>query len=1366
MTYTDYTDKDVSMQKWLDEIAPKYFDFDASELYMTSQFGYMNEVMSTVENDTHHAVSIARREFYPTTAHYLRSFYKMAALQQIGYPLAHPATATAILILRETDILTYGEYNENTHIRSFILDNSAVFYAGTIPFMLDYPIKITCREYNMNSSLIALKYAYTAKYISNPKNDLYQSNQKYIKSRIYKHGAETLLLLKVTLRQCMLTKFAQAINASPLITNISMDFNVGKYMCNFEAFYQEAYSDERQQLVKLPVNATYVKNPFCAWQMLDDTTLRISFPNNPYFNPRYNSDFSLEVYTTLGEDGNFDRYDGPLVCQTRSERYPYNNNIRMTGKITGSSIGGMSMPSLDDFKQDVIAAYATNKTYTTDSDLQVMFDKVARTTRNRIIFSKRRDDCFERMYGAYMLLKDASGYVIPSNSLTCEFNNNDLDHLNAEDVLVRGMGYTSYNDIIIRAGTVWRYHDESPIATAIEPDYKRKSDYTYDLTTDPVGNVPTELYNDQEQLLYRQISYIYTDDDKPIAQKTADGEYITTNAPYIYFDKDGVRHDVSAIDYITDAIPEDVKIRCKENMLSLQTLQFLDGIILESATPIEVVPMLSQGTETDGQYTIVAANYDDEAYYSCSYYKYVSDEWTEIQLTDILEILFAEPDPDHRIAESLVYLYQDYGVRQTSIYADGRNMIQNDENRKFMIYPDTSAIITTVDITSYDELYQIYIEYFNEWYDMLQDGTARSYGYTDEQIAEVTALFSANNVETKDDIPIVAAYKASSIKDAYAYTNPFLIRYNPRTGVSAYYKNTFHEVHPLDLIHVEDLSIVQFNASGISVDRNAIFGENFYKLTLDIQPSISDSNLANLIFTSQDLVVADNPVGTDDKRVIVAAFDGIVEKFVYISSTVESNNQRYAGCVYMIIRYYPGDDLETSEMPMYVNDADLNNYIAENYPNAAQEKSLILGIRISSTVYITDNTTGEKHFQVQDCYNTGYVAGAKFRRGSQIASLRDIDNQQIRVLAMVKSGNGVSRDHYIPFIFESYDSTTDNYKFSAYIKTEDRIDDHDGVTITDGIYVSASADVDDGITITDPENVFFSIGIFVRYDDENLPLTSDENDNYAARYRNMPYVYGYTLANVYENMSTSPIKFLELYRFIRSISINRTSDLIVINPDTLNEVDSENAYVEIREIPLVRAEWARNPGNIHDLFELLKANHDWVTEAYDLLDNNFTINMKMYNTYGRSRYLNIGNNYDNMLAGDTNGMVALNSVTLKFKFGVKLKSLIDSNDFKARFITFIRTYIENFNTVENYGMSIYMSDLYTKLNQKFKDEVMFLEFYGINDFDAQRSQVIESWNYEDINALGYNKYIPEFINLETTKVDNMFVPTVEITFID
>jgi hypothetical protein len=1358
MTYNDYTDKDVSMQKWLDEIAPKYFDFDASELYMTSQFGYMNEVMSTVENDTHHSVSIARREFYPTTAHYLRSFYKMAALQQIGYPLAHAATATAILILRESDILTYGEYNENTHIRTFVLDNSAKFYAGSIPFMLDYPIKITCREYNMNSSLIALKYAYTARYDSSEKNDLYQSNQKYIKSRVYKHGAETLLLLKVTLRQCMLTKFSQAVNASPLITNVSMDFNVGKYMCNFEAFYAEAYATDRKQLVKIPVNANYIKNPFCAWQMLDDSTLRISFPNNPYFNPRYNSEVSLDVYTTLGEGGNFDRYDGPLSCQTTSERYPYNNSIRMTGKITGSSIGGVSMPSLDDFKQDVIAAYATNKTYTTDSDLQVMFDKVARTTRNRIIFSKRRDDCFERMYGAYMLLKDASGYVIPTNSLTCEFNENDLDHLTDAGVVVRGMGYTSHNDVIIRAGSVWRYHDESPIEQKIEPEYVRDSDLNYILTTDPVGNVPTTLRDDHDQLLYREVAYKYDEESNPIMQHyPMEDRVIEVTEPYSYFDDKQQMKQLTKAQYDDPETDQAIVVRCKPNFLSNNSLSVLLNINFIDEIVYDELPEATVGL-LDQYYALSRLGQEIAEIYKCVENDGVYS-WHLMTFDEMLtrfELCLGD----------LLFCIQDYGVETSSIYADNRNMVQDPATRKFMVYPDTSESITTIDVASYDDLYKSYLEVFTKWFTMLAQGTASEEGYSQEKIDEMVELFDTNEVATIDDIPRLAASSASIIKDAYAYTNPFLIRYHPFTGVSAYYKNTFKDTYPLDLVHVEDASIIQFNASGISVDRNAIFGENFYKLTISIQPSISDINLASFIYTPQDSVVEDKPDNGDDAKTIVAAFDGIVDKFVYISSTVERDGQHYAGCVYMLLKYYPGSDQRTSELPVYVNDADLNVYIEQNYPNAEAEGYYIAGVRISSTVYILDNTTGNKEFGVQECFNTNLIAGSKFRRGSEIATLRDIDNQQVRVIAMLKSGNSVKRELYIPFIFESYDPGTDNYNFSAYIKTEDEINDNDGIYISDGIYVSNSASADDGMTIPEPENIFFSIGIFVRYDDDNLPLTSDENDNYAARYRNMPYIYGYTLANVYENMATAPIKFMELYRFIRSISINRKSDILVVDPDTLVELSADNLYVEIREIPLVRAEWARNPGNIFDLFKLLKANHDWVTEAYDLLDNNFTINMKMYNTYGRSRYLNIGNNYENALDGDPEGMTALDSVTLNFKFGVKLRSLIDANDFKARFITYIRTYIENFNTVENYGLSIYMSDLYTKLNQKFKDEIIFLEYYGINNFDAQRSQVIESWNYEDINALGYNKYIPEFINLETTKVDNMFVPTVELTFID
>ena len=1284
MAYVDYTDKDVNMQKWLEEIAPKYFDFDVSELYMTTQFGYMNEVMSTVENDTHHSVSIARREFYPTTAHYLKSFYKMAALQQISYPLANPAIATAILILRENDILTYGTTDENTGIHTFILDNSAIFYAANIPFMLDYPIKITVKENKTNSSLISMRYAYTARYMLNTTNSLSTSNQKYIKSRIYAHGSETLLLLKVSLRQCVKTKFAQAINVSPLISNISMDFTVGRQICNFEAFYTEAYSDVQQQLVKIPVNANPVKDPFCAWQMTDDETLRISFPNNPYFNPRYNSNLNVEVYTTLGEDGNFERYDGPLSCQINSERYPYNNAIRMTGKITGSSIGGCSMPTLDDFKNNVIAAYATNKTYTTDSDLQIMFDKTARTTRNRIIFSKRRDDCFERMYGAYMLLKDASGYVIPTNSLTCEFIDSDIS-MDGDRYKADTIGYLNDRDIIIKAGSIWRYHDENPTSIVLEPEYVLNNDGTYYTTENGVGMVPfsTEVLDPETgNPLYREITYM-TDNGKPDGENpvymTLDNQYMTTTDRYAQFSSDGTRY------YVHDT----------------------DDPLYDANIALENTPLL-----------------DDE------------DQ-------PVLDPTTNEP----------LYIIVDYGVDQRNIYEDGRNVVSGTE-RKFMVYPDTTTRLTTLDTLDYDSVKSIMYNKFINYLNIIETADPSS-----EEYQTAYTELEKRDIHNEEDAADAAEAMARLATDSYAYTNPFLIRYHAQTGVSAYYRNTFNTTHPLDLIHVEDSSILQFNASGISVYRNAIFGENFYKLILEVQPSLLDSKLHTLIATYQDEIADPN----DPSIYIYAPYDGIVERFVYIDGVKNSpDGQKYAGSVYMMVRFFVGENKNNTQLVNYFGgDENVASYIEANFPE--DDISYVTAIRVSSSVYYELDGTNSRTFKTQTCYVTNYTAGARIKAGNRIAKLRDIDNHQIRIVGMFNNNGSVADEYYIPFIFEDYNSSVDSYTFSAYIKTDDKITEKDWMFISDGIYDSRTGNVDDGVTI-DPEKIVLNIGIFVRYDDENLPLTADENGDYANRYRNLAYVTGYTLANVYENPKTDYIKFLELYRFIRSTSKVQRSANMRLNADSIYALKTENTYTEIREIPLVRAEWARNVGSIYDLFRMLKANHDWIETAYNLLDNNFTINMKLYNTYGRSRYLNIGNNYGT--SGEAmDNMTPLDSVSLKFKFGVKLKPLVDERDFSARFITFVRTYIENFNNVENYGMNIYMSDLYTKLNQKFKDEVVFLEYYGINDFDAQTAQVIESWSYEDINALGYNKYIPEFINLYTTKVDNMFTPTVVITFI-
>ena len=91
---------------------------------------------------------------------------------------------------------------------------------------------------------------------------------------------------------------------------------------------------------------------------------------------------------------------------------------------------------------------------------------------------------------------------------------------------------------------------------------------------------------------------------------------------------------------------------------------------------------------------------------------------------------------------------------------------------------------------------------------------------------------------------------------------------------------------------------------------------------------------------------------------------------------------------------------------------------------------------------------------------------------------------------------------------------------------------------------------------------------------------------------------------------------------------------------------------------------------------------------------------------------------------------------------------------------------EKINKIENYGQNIYITDLITQINIKFSDEIQFLEYYGVNGIDASKAQVIETWDMDSINALGYNKYIPEFINLFARYTRNDFVPSIDLTFLD
>ena len=150
----DYTSQSSITQDWLENIAPKYFDFDQTNNLRTGLFGYINEVMGNTVEDTFNAVTIARREFYPTQAQYVNSIYRMGALQELDAPMSVPAVVNAVLVIKEEQILPYLESDAS----SYTISDKTVFAADDIPFMLDYPIIITgSKPGSMKSHLKALE---------------------------------------------------------------------------------------------------------------------------------------------------------------------------------------------------------------------------------------------------------------------------------------------------------------------------------------------------------------------------------------------------------------------------------------------------------------------------------------------------------------------------------------------------------------------------------------------------------------------------------------------------------------------------------------------------------------------------------------------------------------------------------------------------------------------------------------------------------------------------------------------------------------------------------------------------------------------------------------------------------------------------------------------------------------------------------------------------------------------------------------------------------------------------------------------------------------------------------------------------------
>ena len=507
-----YTSAAELQSHWIESIAPNYFNLNDMNNYRSGQFGYINEVMSSVVMDTHYAVNISRREFYPVSAQNAHSIYKMAALQGIDPPMATPCSCKAILLLDRDEIIENSEYKNGNY--TCVIDDTTKIYADNISFRFLYPITIISKIKNN-------AWVHTIHYNRTKSNDLDKdsSTNYYIKNKTINKDGKKYLLMSVNLKQVERETLSELITTDAMIQTTSLIFNYEGDIANFEAFYiADPGVSTPIQLKKIQKGMPTPTVPFCQYQLMGNGMLLLTFPKNSYFIPDLNSEIRVEVYTSLGSKGSFESFSGSLTCSMESEDYPYNNNMTMMGVIDGGSSGGKAAPSIAEYTKTVMRAYSTNNVITSTNDLQIAFDQISEDANNRVKFRKKRSDIMYRLYGGYMVLKDKNGNVVPTNTLTINMKLDQFDTYN--EITTRG---------IIKPGTIFEYDpasDNAALFTAKKAtDLTLNSDFTeYDtsnsriLYTNPFlivitlnPNIIGYYYNTINEI--RTVEYSYINDD-------------------------------------------------------------------------------------------------------------------------------------------------------------------------------------------------------------------------------------------------------------------------------------------------------------------------------------------------------------------------------------------------------------------------------------------------------------------------------------------------------------------------------------------------------------------------------------------------------------------------------------------------------------------------------------------------------------------------------------------------------------------------------------------------------------------------------------------------------------------------------------
>lgn len=439
----------------LNQVAPNCFDMDKVSLMNTGLYGLITGTMATAVEDNMRTTSRYITEMIPGQSRLPEFIYANASNYGINDVFAKCATCSALLFIKESDLIKHGV--KNGRHSYYTIDSDLTVYVEDIPFSIPCNIKIRSTYYNG-------QYNHHCFYDKLFNNDVANIEAlpyvKSAKTRI-SGGNETYLAMNVILYQYSRRKVTESIIMNSALNVAYIDVPFDNKLCNFEVLYGTE-NGPKKQLLKAIKSATPKTKPFIYHELLDETTLRLSFNNDDrYFIPEFNSEIDIYLYESNGSDGNFKQYTGDdvyVVSQSEDPSLSYNNEISMYCTIISDSNGGRDSYTLEDIRIMTDERMITVNSITTDNDLDQFFKVNYTPLYNTFAKSiKVRDDVVNRIFALYTRLKDEDNTIYPTNMVNLEVRLTD-DNTNI----------TKTDDkIVLKTGTRIGYKDDNTLDDCI-----------------------------------------------------------------------------------------------------------------------------------------------------------------------------------------------------------------------------------------------------------------------------------------------------------------------------------------------------------------------------------------------------------------------------------------------------------------------------------------------------------------------------------------------------------------------------------------------------------------------------------------------------------------------------------------------------------------------------------------------------------------------------------------------------------------------------------------------------------------------------------------------------------------------------------